>query len=56
MLLKGTTDKGIIMCPDSSKGTEVHPDADYTGAWEPSGAGEDADMAHSCHGYIVSQF
>jgi hypothetical protein len=42
------------MHPDHSKGMEVHPDADYAGAWEPAGAGEDIDMVRSRHGYIVS--
>ena len=52
--LKGTADKGLIMRPDLSKGMEVHPDADYAGAWEPEGAGEDVDTARSRQGYIVS--
>ena len=52
--LKGTADKGLIMHPDLSKGMEVHPDADYAGAWEPEGAGEDVDTARSRQGYIVS--
>jgi hypothetical protein len=52
--LKGMTDKRFIMHPDPWKGVEVHPDADYAGAWEPAGAGEDVDTACSRHGYIVS--
>jgi hypothetical protein len=52
--LKETTDKGFIMRPDPSKGMEAHPDADYAGAWEAAGAGEDVDTAHSRQGYIVS--
>ena len=52
--LKGTADKGFIIRPDPSLGIKIHPDSDFTGAWEPEGAEEDIDTARSRHGFIVS--
>jgi hypothetical protein len=52
--LKGTANKGFIICPDPSLGIKIHPDSDFAGVWEPEGAGEDIDTARSHHSFIVS--
>ena len=33
---------------------EVYPDADFAGAWEPEGAGEDVDTARSRHSFVIT--
>ena len=34
--LKGTSDKGVILKPDTNKELEVFVDADYAGNWDPN--------------------
>lgn len=42
------------MCPDLTKGLEIHVDADFAGNWDAALAGEDIDTARSRHGFIIS--
>ena len=51
--LAGTNNKGTIMKPDTTKGLEVHVDADFVGNWDPSDV-ENIDTAKSRHGYSIS--
>ena len=52
--LAGNRDKSLIMKVDPTKGLEVYPDADFAGAWEPEGAGEDVDTVRSRHGFVIT--
>jgi len=52
--LIGTRDKGYYIDPDSTRGLEVHVDADFSGNWDPSEPEHDQDTARSRHGYIIS--
>lgn len=51
--LKGTRDKGMILTPTQEKDLEVHVDADFAGAWDPTEAHR-RDTARSRHGYVIS--
>ena len=51
--LKKTATKGTIFKPDTTKGLEVHVDADFVGNWDKSDT-ENMDTAKSRHGYIIS--
>jgi hypothetical protein len=52
--LKGTRDKGTILCPVKDKDmVEIYVDADFAGNWD-SNETWDRDTARSRHGYIIS--
>ena len=50
--LKGTSDKGIIMKPDHSKGIECFVDASFAGDWIKE-RGEDPMTVYSRTGYVI---
>jgi hypothetical protein len=41
--LKNTSDRGVIYCPDKSKGLECYVDTDFAGGWNLA----DADSAEN---------
>jgi len=53
--LKGTSDKGMIMRPDTSKGLDCYVDADFAGLW---GHEDDQDpvCVKSRTGYVITLF
>ena len=51
--LKGTRDKGTYLRPDTTRGLEVHVDADFAGNWDQKET-QDRDTTRSRHGYIIS--
>jgi hypothetical protein len=50
--LLSTKEKGMIYCPDSSRGIEVFVDADFAEGWDPEDA-LNADSVYSCTGYVI---
>jgi hypothetical protein len=50
--LLSTKEKGMIYCPDSTRGIEVFVDADFAGGWDPGDA-LNADNVYSCTGYVT---
>jgi hypothetical protein len=52
--LAGTTDKGLIIKPDLSKGFEVWVDADFCGLWNKETAPTDPSTARSRTGYAIT--
>ena len=51
--LRGTMDKGIIICPNKSKGLECYVDADFAGGWNIMDS-EDASSVYSRTGYVIT--
>ena len=51
--LKGTSKRGMLYKPDTSKGLEVHVDADFVGNWDKTDV-ENMDTAKSRHGYVIT--
>ena len=50
--LKGTSDRGLILNPDKSKGLECFVDADFAGGWN-KGDCNNADSVMSRTGYVI---
>lgn len=50
--LKGTSDKGMILKPDSSRGIECYVDASFATGWDKSRS-EDASTVMSRTGYVI---
>lgn len=48
----GTMDKGIVFCPNRSRGLECHVDADFTGGWH-SGDSNDPEAILSRTGFVI---
>ena len=46
-------DKGTIYLPKTTKGLEVHVDADFVGNWDKEDL-ENTDNARSRHGIVIS--
>ena len=51
--LAGTSDRGTIFKPDTSRGLQVHVDADFAGNWDPIDT-RNIDTARSRHGYVIT--
>ena len=45
-------DRGIIFCPDPSRGLKVYFDADFAGVWDPK-ISHDADSVYSRKGFVI---
>jgi hypothetical protein len=52
--LMATKDKGLILCSDVSKSSEVHVDCDFAGKWVKEDAIANPSTAKSRTGYIIS--
>jgi hypothetical protein len=50
--LLSTKEKGMIYCPDSTRGIEVFVDANFAGGWDPGDA-LNADNVYSRTGYVI---
>jgi hypothetical protein len=50
--LSGTREEGLILKPNRTSGFDMHVDADFCGAWDPSES-EDPDTARSRSGYCI---
>ena len=51
--LIGTSNKGMLLHPDTRKGLEVHVNSDFIGSWDPNNV-HNAETAKSRHGYVIS--
>ena len=51
--LKGTSDKGVILKPDTNKELKLFVDADYAGNWDPNES-QHRDTSRSRHGYYIT--
>ena len=51
--LKGTSKRGMLYEPDTSKGLEVYVDEDFVGNWDKKDV-ENMDTAKSRHGYVIT--
>ena len=51
--LAGNSDRGTFFKPDTTRGLEVHVDADFAGNWDPLDT-TNRDTARSRHGYVIT--